>query len=125
MTCRQDKETDMTRFIPLAAITALMLALAGCGAEPAQESDATPEPSEVPATQTPAMVEPAPVAEETSTASDPAVATQKARPPEKARPKQEPAAKATVPPRAKVVPDAPKPVEPETDPHAGHDMDKM
>ena len=113
----------MTRFISVAGATALMFALAGCGAEPAQESDATPEPSEVPATQTPAMVEPAPVAEETSTASDSAVPSEGVRPPEKSRPTQDPA-KAPVQPRPKAVPEAPKPVEPEPDPHAGHDMDK-
>ena len=36
----------------------------------------------------------------------------------------EDAQEAAVPPRAKAAPEAPKPVEPEPDPHAGHDMDK-
>ena len=113
----------MTRFNYLTSAAALMLALAGCSAEPSQESDAMPEQGEVTAGEPPAMVETMPVAEETPTASAPAVPTEEGRPPEKSRPKQEPAAKAAVPPRAKAVPEAPKPVEP--DPHAGHDMDKM
>ncbi len=112
----------MTRFIPVTGAAALMLALAGCGAEPAQKSDAAPEQGDVIAGEPPAMAETAPVAEETPTASDPVVPTEEATPPEKPRPKQEPAAKAAVPPQAK---EAPKPVEPEPDPHAGHDMDKM
>ena len=101
----------MTRFIPLASAAALIFALAGCGTEPAQQSDVTPEQSEVTAGEPPA-------------ASAPAAPTEEAMPPEKSRPKQEPAAKAAVPPRAKAAPEAPKPVEPEPDPHAGHDMDK-
>lgn len=112
----------MTRFIPLSSAAALMLALAGCGAEPAQESDATPERSEVPAGEAPTMVETMPAAESAATA-DPAEATEVTRPPEKSRPKQEP--KVAVPPRAKAVPEAVKPADPEPDPHAGHDMDKM
>lgn len=112
----------MTRFIPLASAAALIFALAGCGTEPAQQSDVTPEQSEVTAGEPPAMVETMPVADEPPAASAPAAPTEEAMPPEKSRPKQEPAAKAAVPPRAKAVPEAPKPVEP--DPHAGHDMDK-
>jgi len=114
----------MTRFIPVTGAAALMLALAGCGAEPAQKSDAAPDQSEVTAGEPPAMAETTPIAEETSTVSDPVAPTEEASPPEKSRPKQEPAAKAAVPPRAKAAPEAPKPVEPEPDPHAGHDMDK-
>ena len=113
----------MTRFIPLASAAALIFALAGCGTEPAQQSDVTPEQSEVTAGEPPAMVETMPVADEPPAASAPAAPTEEAMPPEKSRPKQEPAAKAAVPPRAKAAPEAPKPVEP--DPHAGHDMDKM
>ncbi len=113
----------MTRFIPLASAAALILALPGCGAEPAPESDATPEQGEVTAVEPSAMVKTMPVAEEAPTASGTAVPTEGARPSEKSRPKPEPAPKAAVPPRAKAVPEAPKPVEP--DPHAGHDMDKM
>ena len=114
----------MARYIPLASAAVLILALAGCGTEPAQESDGAPEQGEVSAGEPPAMVETIPVADETPTASAPAAPTDKAVPPENSRRKQEPAAKATVPPRTKAVPEAPKPVEPEPDPHAGHDMDK-
>lgn len=114
----------MTRFIPLASAAVLIFVLAGCGTEPAQQSDVAPEQSEVTAGESPAMVEIMPIAEETATASAPAAPTEEAVPPEKSRPKQEPAAKAAVPPRAKAAPEAPKPVEPEPDPHAGHDMDK-
>src|SRR3546814_9430941 len=60
-----------------------MLALAGCSAEPSQESDAVPEQGEVTAGEPPAMVETMPVAEETPTASAPAVPTEEGRPPEK------------------------------------------
>ncbi|WP_286750386.1 hypothetical protein [Sphingopyxis sp. SCN 67-31] len=111
----------MTRFIPLASAAVLIFALAGCGTEPAQQSDVAPEQGEVTAGEPPAMVETMPVADETPTASAPAAPTDEAVPSEKSRPKQEPAAKVAVP-RAKAVPEAPKPVEP--DPHAGHDMDK-
>src|SRR3546814_20838537 len=72
----------------------------------------------------PAMVETMPVADETPAVSAPTAPTEEAMPPEKSRPKQEPAAKAAVPPRAKAAPEAPKPVEPEPDPHAGHGLDK-
>src|SRR3546814_2012320 len=71
----QQVETDMTRFVPLSSAAALMLALAGCGAEPAQESAATPEQSEVPAGEAPTMVETMPAAEAAATAADPAEAT--------------------------------------------------
>lgn len=113
----------MTRFVPLSSAAALMLALAGCGAEPAQKSDITTEQGEVVAGEPPAMVETMPVAQDAQTTSGPAVPTEEAKPPEKSHPKQEAVAKAAVPPRAKLVPEAPKPVEP--DPHAGQDMDKM
>lgn len=113
----------MTRFIPLTSAAALMLALAGCGTEPAKESGAAPEQSEVVAGERPAIAETMPAAEEISTTSDSAVPTEEAKLPEKSRPKQEPAVKAAVPPREKAAPEPPKPVEP--DPHAGHDMDKM
>ena len=52
-----------------------MLALAGCSAEPAQESATAREQSEVNADEPTAMAEITPVAEETSTASDPVVPT--------------------------------------------------
>lgn len=109
----------MTRYIPLASAAALMVALAGCGAEPTQKSDTAPEQSEVPAGEAPAMVETTPAADETPTAPE-AAPTEAARPAENSKP----AAKPAVPPRAKAAPEAPKPVEPEPDPHAGHDMDK-
>src|SRR3546814_17587015 len=110
----------MTRFVPLSSAAALMLALAGCGAEPAQESAATPDQSEVPAGEAPTMVETMPAAEAAATAADPAEATEVTRPPEKSRPKQEP--KVAAPPRAKAMPEAVKPADPEPDPHAGPDM---
>lgn len=113
----------MTRFTPLASAAALIFALAGCGTEPAQQSDVASEQGEVAAGEPPAMVETMPVADKRPTASAPA-ATEEVVPPEKSRPKQEPAAKAAMPPQAKTAPEAPKPVEPEPDPHAGHDMDK-
>src|SRR3546814_11226045 len=100
-----------------------MLALAGCGAEPAQESAATPDQSEVPAGEAPTMVETMPAAVAAATAADPAEATEVTRPPEKSRPKQEP--NVAAPPRAMALPEAVKPADPEPDPHAGHDMDKM
>src|SRR3546814_3262548 len=62
----------MTRFVPLSSAAALMLALAGCGAEPAQVSAATPDQSEVPAGEAPTMVETMPAAEAAATAADPA-----------------------------------------------------
>jgi hypothetical protein len=112
-------EIDMTRYIPLASAAALMVALAGCGAESAQKSDTAPEQSEVPAGEAPAMVETTPAADETPTAPE-AAPTEAARPAENSKL----AAKPAVPPRAKAAPEAPKPVETEPDPHAGHDMDK-
>src|SRR3546814_16528057 len=87
------EETDSTRFIPLASAAALIFALAGCGTEPAQQSDVTPEQSEVIAGEPPAMVETMPVADETPAVSAPTAPTEEAMPPEKSRPKQEPAAK--------------------------------
>lgn len=62
----------MTRFIPLASAAVLIFVLAGCGTEPAQQSDVAPEQSEVTAGESPAMVETMPIAEETATASAPA-----------------------------------------------------
>ena len=62
-----------------------MLALAGCSAEPAQESATAREQSEVNADEPPAMAEITPVVEET--ASDSAVPSEGVRPPEKSRPK--------------------------------------
>ncbi len=109
----------MTRYIPLASAAALMVALAGCGAEPARESSTAPEQSEVPAGETPAMVETMPAADETPTAPE-AAPTEAARATENSKP----AAKPAVPPRAKAAPEVPKPVESEPDPHAGHDIDK-
>src|SRR3546814_12937785 len=88
----------MTRFVPLSSAAALMLALAGCGAEPAQESAATPEQSEVPAGEAPTLVETMPAAEAAATAADPAEATAVTRPPVKSRTTQEP--KVDVPPLA-------------------------
>src|SRR3546814_11185323 len=75
----QQVETDMTRFVPLSSAAALMLALAGCGAEPAQESAATPDQSEVPAGEAPTMVETMPAAEAADTAADPAEASTEER----------------------------------------------
>lgn len=115
----------MKGFIPLASAAVMISALAGCGTEPAQQSDVAPEQSEVTAGAPPAMAETMPVADETPAASAPAAPNEEAVPAEKSRPKQEPAAKAAVGPRAKAEPAAPKPVEPDPDPHAGHDMDKM
>src|SRR3546814_11135747 len=110
----------MTRFVPLSSAAALMLALAGCGAEPAQESAATPDQSEVPAGEAPTMVETMPAAEAAATAADPAEATEVTRPPEKPRPKQD--TKVAAPPRATALPDAATPHQPDPDPPAGHNM---
>src|SRR3546814_1897699 len=106
----------MTRFVPLSSAAALMLALAGCGAEPAQESAATPDQSEVPAGEAPTMVETMPAAKAAETAADPAEATEVTRPPEKSRPQQEPQAAAQ--PRAKAKPQPVNPAAPEPEPHA-------
>jgi hypothetical protein len=118
---KRQVETDMTKLIPLSSAAALMLALAGCGSEPAKESDATPEPAEIPAGEAPPIADTVPAADDAPAASDPA-APHAAKAPETTRPKQDPARKAGPPPETKTVPDAPKPAEP--DPHAGHDMDK-
>lgn len=111
----------MTRFILFASAAALLVALAGCGAEPAQKSEVAPELGKVPAGDTPAMIETAPASEAIPIAPAPTAATEATRQPEKSRPKPEP--KVAIPPRAKPVPEMPKPVKP--DPHAGHDVDKM
>src|SRR3546814_12549762 len=94
MTCRHQEETDMTRFIPLASAAALIFALAGCGTEPAQQSDVTPEQSEVIAGEPPAMVETMPVADETPAVSAPPAPTEEAMPPAQSHPKQETTARA-------------------------------
>lgn len=111
----------MTKFIPLSSAAALMLALARCGSEPAQESDVTPAQTEVPAVEAPPLAETKPAVADAPTASGSA-ATGMAKAPEATRPKNDPARKPASPPDTKAVPDAPKPAEP--DPHAGHDMDK-
>lgn len=109
----------MTRFIALASAAMLMVALTGCGAEPAQKNEAAPEFGKVPILESAAKVEAVPPAEETPITPNTAAATEATKRPDISRPSTEP--KAPVPPQAKPVPEAPKSVEP--DPHAGHDLD--
>ncbi len=111
------------RRIALTSATALILALAACGAEPTQTNEGPSEQRGNPGGMTPPIAETPPAVEGAPAQEEPAVATDGAKPPETSRPAKEPVAKAPVPHVAKPAPDPAKPAEP--DPHAGHDMDKM
>jgi hypothetical protein len=111
----------MTRFISLSPPAALMLVLAGCGADPRQEADAAPDRDGA-AVAAPAKAEASPGAEWTP-AEAATVSAAAPRTPETSSPAPKP--KTVVPPRTMPTPEASKPADPQPDPHAGHDMDKM
>jgi len=106
--------------------TALLLLLAGCGGQPAKDSEAIVQQDQMPVSQADESAGEAPVANEAPTTSDapaPAEVDKPAIKPANPRPPQAAPAKAAPPQQKKSAPEAPKPAEP--DPHAGHDMDKM